>query len=172
MCGRSVQPFVRRWYRGRVSEGERRGIGATPGGPALRRALLLLVALGGLAVAYVLLHWALIETGGEVIVLRTEGDDGRWLETRLWIVDEGGVAWLHGDRGSQWVRNLEARPVVEVVRAGRAQRYRATPAPGPHPRIHELMREKYGIADVWVRFVGADRETTTPIRLDALAPSP
>jgi hypothetical protein len=134
----------------------------------VRRALLVVAALAGLALAYPLLHWALIESGREVIVLRTESDDGRWHETRLWIVDDGGVGWLHGDRGSQWERNLAARPIVEVTRAGRTERYRATPVPGPHPRLHELLREKYGLADVWVRFVGGDRETTTPVRLDPL----
>jgi hypothetical protein len=128
-----------------------------------RRTLLVLAAL---ALAYPLLHWALIEAGREVIVLRTEGDDGRWLETRLWIVDDGGAAWLHGDRESPWQRNLAARPTVEVVRAGRTQRFRATRVPGPHPRLHVLLREKYGIADVWVRLVGADRATTMPVRLD------
>lgn len=133
----------------------------------MRRALLVLLAL---ALAYPLLHWALIEAGREVIVLCTEGDDGRTLQTRLWIVDDGGVSWLHGDRGSDWERNLAARPLVEVVRAGRTERFRATPVPGPHARLHELLREKYGLADVWVRLIGADRETTTPVRLDPLAP--
>jgi hypothetical protein len=137
-----------------------------------RYALRALLVLGGLALAYPLLHGALIEAGREVIVLRTEGGDGRWLETRLWIVDDGGVSWLHGDGGSEWERNLAARPVVEVVRAGRTQRFRATPVPGPHPRLHELLREKYGVADRWVRLVGADRETTTPVRLDPLPPAP
>lgn len=137
----------------------------------MRRAGRALLVLAALALAYPLLHWALIEAGREVIVLRTEGDDGRWLETRLWIVDDGGASWLHGDRGAAWVRNLEARPVVEVVRAGRSQRFGAAAVPGPHPRLHALLRAKYGIADVWVRFVGADRETTTPVRLELLPAS-
>jgi hypothetical protein len=133
----------------------------------MRRVLLVVAAL---VLAYPLLHWALIEAGREVVVLRTEGEGGRWLESRLWIVDDGGIAWLHGDRRSAWVRNLEARPTVEVVRAGRTQRYRATAVPSPHPRVHALLREKYGLADVWVRLVGRDRATTTPVRLEPLPP--
>lgn len=133
----------------------------------MRRLALALAALAGLAAAYVLAHWALIETGQEVIVLRTQQDDGAWLESRLWIVDDGPVSWLHG-ADSQWMRNLEARPVVEVVRGGETHRYRATPVPGPHPRIHELLRAKYGLADRWVRFVGPDGETTRPVRLERL----
>jgi hypothetical protein len=124
--------------------------------------------VAGLALAYLVAHCALIEGGREVIVLRTQNEDGSWLETRLWIVDDEseGVSWLHGDARSRWQRNLAARPVVEVTRAGETHGYRATPVPGPHPRIHELMREKYGVADVWVRFVGGDGETTTPVRLE------
>jgi hypothetical protein len=134
----------------------------------MRRLLLALGVTAGLAVACVLAHCALIETAGEVIVLRTEEADGKWLETRLWIVDDAGVPWLHG-ADSRWMRDLEARPIVEVVRGGETRRYRATPAPGPHPRLHELLRAKYGVADRWVRFIGPDGESTTPVRLEPLA---
>lgn len=133
----------------------------------MRRWIIGLAVVLGLCVAYVLAHWALIETGREVIVLRTEEPDGKWLETRLWIVDDAGVSWLHG-ADSRWMRNLKARPVVEVVRAGETHRYRATAVPGPHPRIHELLRAKYGVADAWVRFVGPDGELTAPVRLERL----
>jgi hypothetical protein len=128
-------------------------------------AALVIVALAG---EYVLAHWALIETGREVIVLRTEQPDGSWLETRLWIVDDGAFSWLHGNADSRWEQNLEARPIVEVVRAGETLRYRATQVPGPHPKLHERLREKYGVADWWVRTVGADGPSTRPVRLERL----
>jgi len=134
----------------------------------MRRFLVVAAALIGLALAYVLAHWALIEWGREVIVLRTENDDGSWHVSRLWIVDDGPVAWLHGDSRSAWERNLAARPIVEVTRAGETHRYRAAPVPGPHPHLHELLRAKYGIADRWVRIVGSDRATTTPVKLERL----
>jgi hypothetical protein len=132
----------------------------------MRRVAVAAAAVVVLGLVYVVAHWALIETGREVIVLRTAQDDGSWLETRLWIVDDAPVSWLHGDTRSRWVRNLTARPVVEVSRAGETRRYRATPVPGPHPRVHELLRAKYGIADWWVRLVGSDRDTTVPVRLE------
>jgi hypothetical protein len=122
-----------------------------------------------LATGAVAAHFAVIETSGEVIALRTQAEDGSWLETRLWIVDDGGVSWLHGG-DSRWVRNLAARPIVEIVRGDEALRYRATPVPGSHPRVHELLREKYGLADRWVRFLGPDVESTVPIRLERIAP--
>ena len=129
----------------------------------MRRILGLFVGLG---LAYVLGHCALIELGREVIALRTQNEDGSWLETRLWIVDEGGVSWLHGDAGSRWERNLAARPIVEVTRAGATHHYRATPVPGPHPKLDELLRAKYGIADRWVRLVAPDGDDTTAVRLE------
>lgn len=134
----------------------------------MKRIAILLVAVIALFAAYVLAHWALIEVGREVIVLRTENADGSRLESRLWIVDdENGVPWLHGGN-SQWMRNLKERPVVEVERAGEAHRYRAEPVPGPHPAIDAALRAKYGIADRWVRFVAPDGETTMPVRLEPL----
>jgi hypothetical protein len=135
----------------------------------MRRWLAIPVVLVLIGVAYVVAHLALIETGQEVIVLRTEEPGGAWLETRLWIVDDAGASWLHGNRGSEWMQNLEERPVVEVIRGGERRRYRATLVPGPHPRLHELLRAKYGLADRWVRFVGPDGESTTPVRLDPIS---
>jgi hypothetical protein len=136
----------------------------------MRTWILAIAAVLGLPVAYVLAHWALIEVGREVIVLRTQERDGSWLESRLWIVDDGGAAWLHGG-DSRWMANLRARPEVEIERQGETHRYRATPVPGPHPRVHELLRAKYGIADRWVRFVGPDNEATTAVRIERLPPS-
>jgi hypothetical protein len=135
----------------------------------MRRWVAAFAVIAGLCVAYPVAHCALIETGREVIVLRTEEPDGTWLETRLWIVDDGATPWLHG-ADSHWMANLRARPLVKVVRGGETHRYRATPVPGPHPRIHELLRAKYGLADRWVRFVGPDGESTTPVRLERLPP--
>ena len=133
----------------------------------LRRTAIVLAATFGLCVAYVVAHWALIEVGREVIVLRTEDAGGGWLVTRLWIVDGDGVSWLHGG-DSKWMRNLRARPNVEIERGGETHRYRAAAVPGPHPKIHELLRAKYGVADRWVRFVGPDNESTTAVRLERL----
>ncbi len=133
----------------------------------MRRTAILLVAVIALLAAYLLAHWALIEVGREVIVLHTENADGSRLESRLWIVDEGGFAWLHG-ADSQWMRNLKARPAVEVERGGETHRYRAQPIPGPHPAIDAALRAKYGVADRWVRFVRPDDAATMPVRLEPI----
>jgi len=136
--------------------------------PRVKRALKIAGLVVGLGLAYLLGHCALIEFGRDVIVLHTQNEDGSWISTRLWIADDGQVSWLHGDSRSRWERNLAVRPVVQVTRAGETHRYRATPVPGPHPKLDALLREKYGIADVWVRFVASDGEHTTPVRLERM----
>ena len=134
----------------------------------MRRLGIALAGMVVLGMAYVLAHWALIEVGREVVVLRTQGPDGGWYETRLWIVDDGRYAWLHGG-DSQWMRNLRERPVVELERAGKTLRYRAHAQPGPHERIDQALRVKYGLADRWIRFVAPDGDTAMAVRLEPLA---
>lgn len=126
-------------------------------------AALLCVA----GIALVLGHLALIEVGREVVTLRTQRPDGTRQETRLWIVDEGASAWLHS-AGAGWRARFEGDPVVELEREGGVRRYRAHAVPGPHPLVHRLLREKYGLADRWVRVVGPDNEETLAVRLDPL----
>lgn len=119
------------------------------------------------ATLLVLGHLAFIEIGREVVTLRTQRPDGTWQETRLWIVDEGPSSWLHSG-GKDWLKRFERDPVVEVERDGKVRRYTAHAVPGPHPVVHRLLREKYGIADRWVRFIGPDNEQTVAVRVDPL----
>jgi hypothetical protein len=133
----------------------------------MKSLLLGVLTLFGVAALVVAAHMAFIEIGHEVITLRTQRADGTWQKTRLWIVDDGDSSWLHS-AGDAWVKRFEGNPVVEVERGGRIRRYRAQAVPGPHPRIDELLREKYGIADRWVRFISPDGEKTVPVRLDPL----
>ena len=133
----------------------------------MRRWLAAAAALVAGALLLVLAHLAFIEIGREVVTLRTQRADGTWQETRLWIVDDGGSAWLHS-AGADWASRFDGDAVVEVERGGTTRRYRAHPAPGPHPRVHELLREKYGLADRWVRLLGPDAADTLAVRLDPL----
>ena len=133
----------------------------------MRRLALGAVVLLFAIVVVVLAHMAFIEIGHEVVTLRTQRPDGSWQKTRLWIVDEGGASWLHS-AGARWVARFAGDPIVEVERGGVVRRYRAHAVPGPHPEIDRLLREKYGIADRWVRFIAPDGESTVPVRLDPL----
>lgn len=123
----------------------------------------------GIAVLIVAAHLTLIEVGKEVVTLRTQGADGSWQDTRLWIVDDGDSCWLHSG-GPDWNSRFMDNPVVELERNGQTLRYRAQALPGPHPRVDRLLREKYGLADRWVRFISPDAEDTLAVRLELLIP--
>lgn len=127
--------------------------------------LYVLGIVAALAVLVVAGHLALIEVGREVVTLRTPRPDGGWKETRLWIVDQGEMAWLHS-AGEDWVRRFEGEPVVEVERGGVSRRYRARAVPGPHPEVDRLLRAKYGVADRWVRLLAPCDASTVPVRLE------
>ncbi|MCP5180925.1 MAG: hypothetical protein H6993_05355 [Pseudomonadales bacterium] len=119
-------------------------------------ALLILVAAG---------HMAFIEIGREVVVLSTTDTGGERHQRRLWAVDFDGAVWLHST-GTSW-HALFAQPVtVGLARNGKVSVYRATPVPGPHPEIDRLLREKYGLADRWVRFLAPDDPDVLVVRLD------
>ena len=131
----------------------------------MRRLLLGITIAVILAAVVVLGHLAFIEIGREVVTLRTPLPDGTWKETRLWIVDDGGSAWLHSG-GTEWAKRFAGNPIVEVKRGDVTFRYSAHAVPGPHPRVDQLLREKYGLADRWVRFIAPDNEGTVAVRLD------
>ena len=132
----------------------------------MRRLLRGAALLGALAAALAAAHLAFIEVGREVVTLRTQRSDGSWQSVRLWAVDDDGAVWLHSG-GDDWLPRF-ANPLVELERAGQMRRYRATPVPGPHPRIHALLRAKYGVADRWVRLLGPDDESVCAVRLDPI----
>lgn len=142
------------------------------------------IALGillGIPVAYALFHLALIEIGQDVVVLHKWKGEGRMSRSRLWIVSDGEHEWLHhGVADSPWIRHLAVDPIVEIERKGKVYRYRASADPAADPKVHRLLREKYGFADVLVRFwYGTDSQkgfvtrTTcdaVPMRLDPVEP--
>ena len=128
-----------------------------------------------------MIHLALIEIGQEVVVLHKRAGDGPPSMTRLWIVDDGEYAWLHhGYADTAWIRQLEAEPIVEIDRGGETLQYRALLDPAADPKVHRLLREKYGLADRLVRFwAGTDTETgfvtgrtclAVPVRLEINVP--
>ena len=120
------------------------------------------VALAAVAVAG---HLALIEVGREVVTLRTPVAGAGWMESRLWVVDHDGAVWLHS-AGAGWLARFEGDPIVELRRGDEVRRYRASLVPGPHPAIDALLRQKYGVADRWVRFLAPCDESVVPVRLD------
>ena len=123
------------------------------------------------AVLLVALFFATIfaasELGGENVVLHTH-DGTAERTTHLWVVDDGGFAWLRaGVPSSGWLKRIEANPDVTVERAGVTQHFRAVPVREPvtRDRIHALMREKYPFADRLISVI-RDPNGSVPVRLE------
>ena len=136
----------------------------------MRRLIFALALVTVAALAFVGMIYAVSELGSEIVTVRTTGPGGETSETRLWIVDHQGAAWLRsGMNTSGWYVRIEANPAVEVERGGAWTHMRAEPIHDPdiRDRIHALMAEKYGVAD---RFISAlrDGSQSVPIRLEPL----
>lgn len=130
----------------------------------------ILRILAGIVAVLLLLagaYFAMAESG-EVVVLETRDADGAH-QTRLWVVDHEGAAWLRtGDPKSPWLARLRADPQVAVTRAGERREYRALPIEdaATRDRINALTLEKYGTAEQILRAVMMDPTGVTPIRLE------
>ncbi len=77
-------------------------------------------------------------------------------KARLWIVNDGRYSWIHpGGASAQWwvcgtwTHNLSSRS-KEAAKSDGIARYLD---PDAHAKVHQLMREKYSVADMWVRFL-------------------
>lgn len=106
--------------------------------------------------------------GGEVVVLRTGiGRDGPH-ETRTWIADADGSAWIEAANPERtFYHDLAVQPVIELRRGNRELRCRATPLANPdgHQIIRRLLAAKYGWKDAWIGLV-ADTSQSLAVRLD------
>jgi hypothetical protein len=124
---------------------------------------VLAAAVLALAIFYVVLA-----ESGEVVVLETRDARGAH-ETRLWVVDSEGAAWLRtGDPASPWLARLRANPDAALTRRGERREYRAVVVDDPitRERVNALVLEKYGWRESVLRALGMGPAGTTPIRLD------
>ncbi len=121
----------------------------------MKQIVIVATALIGTCLALILAHLALIEVGREVVVVYLPTPRGTVHKTRLWIVDDGPSSWIHpGNANARWwIQHMDANPTVEIDRRGQTRQYRALADPAAHAKVHQLLREKYGAADWWVRFL-------------------
>ena len=134
------------------------------------RRLLAVVVL--LVVAFFGAIFAASELGGEVVKLDTVDASGAHHVTHLWVVDDGGFAWLRaGVPTSGWLVRIEANPDVTVERGGVTYKMKAVPVHEPvvRDRIHALMREHYPLADRLIS-VMRDPNGSVPVRLEMVQP--
>lgn len=146
----------------------------------LKKLVIAVAVVAGICAALVAGQFALIEIGHEVVVVHEPTPSGTVHRSRLWIVDDGGTSWIHpGNANAQWwVAHMNEHSTVEVERGGQTRSYRASGDLAADPKVHQLMRAKYGFADWWVRYLtGTDtyagvltgkKCTTVPIRLEPI----
>jgi hypothetical protein len=145
----------------------------------MNKLLIIAAVIVTLPLTYAGVHLALIEVGQEIIILHKWQPEPPPTRARLWIVDDGDHTWLHhGYPDSPWIRHLEVDPTLEIERDETLRSYRGTPDPAADPKVHKLLREKYGFADRLVRFwAGSATEaglltgttcTALPVRLEPL----
>jgi hypothetical protein len=130
----------------------------------MRRAL---VATVGLAVMFAAVTLVALE-GGEVVVLRTVDDHGAPRETRTWVADESGAAWIEAANADRpFLHQLQAAPDVQLRRSGVWRPCRGTEVANPdgHERIRRLLATKYGWKDCWIGLI-ADTRDSRAVRLD------
>jgi hypothetical protein len=135
---------------------------------AARIAIAALLALGVVAVGT---YVAGEQT--EVVRLRTFDADGTAHQTKMWVVDSGGVPWVRvANPRRLWYQRLRREPRAALLRGGAVTAVIAHPeeAADVRARIDQLYRGKYGVVDWWYGLLL--RRGAIPIRLEPVAPSP
>ncbi len=128
---------------------------------------LVLKILGGvvLLLALVIVVQFIASESGEVVVVTTTDADGTPAETRLWVVDHAGSAYLRsGSPQSGWFQRMQANPTISVVRGDTTMRATIETDVSLRGTVNDLMREKYGWADAYISMLFG-REDATPIRI-------
>ena len=106
---------------------------------------------------------------GEVVVLHTRDASGGAHDTRVWVVDHDGSAWLRAGRPeSGWYQRVAADPEITVTRGSTDVRYRAVAVPEKRAVINELMAAKYGWGDRFIGWMLGGRDGAIPVRLDPI----
>ncbi len=105
---------------------------------------------------------------GEVVVVTITDEHGAPAETRLWVVDQAGDAWLRaGSASSGWYQRLQRNPEVVLERQGSTFDAKIVPVPAQRDTMNTLMREKYGWADAYISFLFS-RDNALPLRIEPL----
>ena len=105
----------------------------------------------------------------EVVELIAANEAGEKRITRLWVVDDEGMAYLRvGADGSGWYDRILMNDSVEVVRDGVTAEYRVQARPEKSVRINELMQQKYTWGDTLIGQMLGGREGSIPLELQPL----
>jgi len=143
--------------------------------PARRIVRTVGLAIAGLVVlalgidALVGVSQPAFEAGAAEGVLRTLDEAGKLHESRLVVIDDGGVLWIqsaHHFRG--WYHRLLRNPDVELVRSGETRAYRAVPldTPETEARIEQLLKQRAGAFRYYLIRTLLLFADVKPVRLD------
>ena len=136
----------------------------------MKALLKLVAAFFTLFVAAFVLQIIASESG-EVVVITTQDATGVASETRLWVVDHDGSAWLRsGSAQSGWYQRLIVNPQINVQRGDASFIAVAEPIVDAQDTINDLMNDKYGWADDYIGTLYG-RGGAVPIRLLTSSPS-
>ena len=105
----------------------------------------------------------------EVVDLHTTDVGGEAVNTRLWIVDDGGYQYLRvGADGSGWFSRLQANGKFQVTRNGTTTSYTAVLREHKADTINQLMQTKYTWGDSVMAALVGGREGAIPVELHPL----
>ena len=135
-------------------------------GSRMRIVRRVLVTTLGVAISFAVVTLVALE-GREVVVLRTVDATGGMRETRTWVADEDGYAWIEAANPDRpFLRDIAINPEIEMRRGGVLQHCHAVPLPNPdgHLRIRRLLAQKYGWGDWWIGLL-TDTSGSSALRL-------
>ncbi len=134
---------------------------------SMKRTWIVLGAVLGIAIMFAAVTLLALE-GREVVVLRTLDAQSQARETRTWIADEDGYAWIEAATPERpFLLQIRTNPAVELRRGSSLQHCQAVALRNPegHQRIRRLLATKYGWADRWVGLL-TDTSGSLAVRLE------
>ena len=130
--------------------------------------LRFILATFGAAAALAAVVTLVALEGGEVVVLRTVDEHGAARDTRTWVADADGAAWVEAANPERpFLFHIRQHPEVEMRRSGAWQSCHATVVANPegHERIRRLLAERYGWKDWWIGLL-TDTSGSLAVRLE------
>jgi len=123
-----------------------------------------LVALLVLGAAYGALNYVASERV-EVVTLHIVDASGQPSDTRIWILDHQGAAFIRARESSGWYARLTAAPDIQLTRGDVRARYTVVSHPELRDQINAMFRDKYGWGDAFISFTLGGRDDALPLEL-------
>ncbi len=138
----------------------------------MKRAIVLLGTIFGLALIFYASLFAFAELWTEIVVLRTFDDDGAPHETRVMVIDIADRPWIRGRPYRGWFRRVEANPDVEIYRGERWYPMRASISrqSSDAAEFEKVVVERYGLAYRFFDVIARMSSNEIPVRLEPRSP--